>query len=80
MGIPGGAELGYGISISKLEQTQSGIETLTPEEIRLLREWLAELDARLFDDKIRRDAESGKLDALAETVLADHGAGRCRQL
>jgi hypothetical protein len=33
-----------------------------------------------FDEKIVQDAKSGKLDRLAEKALADHRAGRTREL
>src|SRR4051812_48362654 len=38
------------------------------------------LDARQFDAAIERDAEGGKLDALAEEALAQHRAGGSREL
>jgi hypothetical protein len=66
--------------MTKLEQIQSSIETLSPEEIIRLRAWLDELDARLFDERIERDARSGKLDKLAERALAQHASGRSRKL
>ena len=66
--------------MTKLEQIQSSIETLTPGEIAKLREWLAELDARLFDERIERDAKAGKLDKLAEQALAEHARGLSRKL
>ena len=62
--------------MTKLEQIQSTIEKLSPEEIALLREWLAELDARLFDEKIERDAKSGKLDKLMAEARSNLKAGR----
>lgn len=40
--------------MTKLEQIQSSIETLSAEEIAKLREWLDEFDERLFDEKIDR--------------------------
>jgi len=66
--------------MTKLEQIQSSIEELSAEEIAKLREWLDELDARLFDDKIERDAKAGKLDKLADQALADHARGLSRKL
>ena len=66
--------------MTKLEQIQSSIETLSAEEIARLREWFDELDARLFDEKIARDAESGKLDKLAAKAVADHAKGLSRKL
>lgn len=60
----------------KLEQIQSAIEKLAAEEIAKLREWLDELDERLFDEKIERDAKAGKLDKLADEARANLKAGR----
>jgi hypothetical protein len=56
--------------MTKLEQIQSSIEKLSAEEIAKLRDWLDELEARLFDEKIERDAKAGKL------ALAIEGADR----
>ena len=60
----------------KLEQIQSSIEKLPEEEIARLRDWMADLDARIFDDKLERDAKSGKLDQLAAEARANLAAGR----
>jgi hypothetical protein len=61
--------------MTKLEQIQSSIEKLSVEEIAELRDWLDELDGRLFDEKIERDAKAGKLDKLAEKARANLKAG-----
>ncbi len=65
--------------MTKLEQIQSTIETLSSAEIAKLREWLDELDARLFDEKIERDAKSGKLDKLIAEARANHKAGKSEE-
>lgn len=62
--------------MTKLEHIQSSIEKLPPEELAKLRDWFAELDARLFDDKLERDAKNGKLDKLAAAARANMAAGR----
>jgi len=66
--------------MTKLEQIQLSIEQLSASEIAKLREWLDELDARLFDEKIERDAKSGKLDKLADQARRDHKRGLSRKL
>jgi hypothetical protein len=38
------------------------------------------IDAIRFDAAIERDAQAGKLDGLAEEALAEHRAGRSREL
>jgi hypothetical protein len=62
--------------MTKIEQIQSSIAQLSAEEIAELREWLDELDARLFDEKIERDAKSGKLDKLSADARRNLKAGR----
>lgn len=66
--------------MTKLEQIQSSIEALPSSDIARLREWLDELDARLFDDKIERDAKSGKLNDVLAKARANMRAGRSEDL
>jgi hypothetical protein len=68
------------VAMTKLEHIQASIEALEASEIARLRAWLDELDARLFDEKIERDAKAGKLDALANAARANLKAGLCRKL
>jgi len=37
-------------------------------------------DAQRFDERIERDAKAGKLDRMADEALAEHRAGRTREL
>ena len=62
--------------MTKLEHIQSSIEKLPPEELAKLRDWFAELDSRLFDEKLERDAKSGKLDRLAAAARANLATGQ----
>lgn len=62
--------------MTKLEQIQSTIEKLSTGEIAKLREWLDDLDARTFDEKIAADAKSGKLDKFADEARANLKAKR----
>ena len=62
--------------MTKLEDIEKAISQLAPADLEHLRRWFAELDERLFDETIERDAKSGKLDALRAEVRASHKAGR----
>lgn len=66
--------------MTKLDEIEKAIEQLSPDELARLRAWFDEFDERLFDAKIERDAKAGKLDELAAQALADHKAGRSREL
>ena len=62
------------------EDIEKAVEQLDPRELARFRAWFAEFDAEQFDAAIARDAEAGKLDALADEALAQHRAGKSREL
>lgn len=62
--------------MTKIEEIEKAVAELSPEELAEFRAWFEALDARLFDEKIERDAKAGKLDALAVEAHANHRAGR----
>jgi hypothetical protein len=62
------------------EEIEKAVEQLDQREFARFRAWFEALEARRFDSAIERDAEAGKLDALAEEGLAAHRAGRSRDL
>jgi hypothetical protein len=66
--------------MTKLENIERAVESLTPEELAKFRAWFDEFQERLFDEKIERDAKAGKLDKLAAKAIADDKAGRTRDL
>ncbi len=66
--------------MTKLEQIETEIKKLSPEEFSRLRDWLLELDAEEWDRQIERDAASGKLDKLFKKSIADHQAGKSRAI
>ena len=64
----------------KLKDIEAAIEKLAPPELDRFRDWLDAFNAARFDARIERDAESGKLDGLADAALADYRQGRTREL
>jgi hypothetical protein len=62
--------------MTRLEDIEAAIAGLSPEDRVKLRDWFEEFEARLFDERIERDAKAGKLDQLAAEARADHAAGR----
>jgi hypothetical protein len=62
------------------EDITKAIERLSPHELARFRAWYKEFDARRFDAAIERDAQAGKLDALADEAIATHRAGHSREL
>jgi hypothetical protein len=66
--------------MTTVEDIEKAILQLPPAELDRFRVWFEMLDAQRFDERIERDARAGKLDKMADEALADHRAGRTREL
>jgi hypothetical protein len=66
--------------MSKVEQIESQIESLSSHELAELREWFAHFDAQVWDQKFEADVKAGKLDSLGERALHEHSSGRSTKL
>jgi hypothetical protein len=66
--------------MTRLQKIENDIRSLSEEEFKALAAWMDEERARLWDERIERDAKAGKLDKFAEEALADHRAGLTRPL
>ena len=66
--------------MTKLEEIEKAVAGLEPEELAKFRRWFEELDAELWDEQIKRDVKTGKLDNLARQALDDHKDGRTKEL
>ena len=64
--------------MTKVEQLERDIASLSEKELGEFRRWYAEFDAKVWDRQFEADAQSGALDGLADEALADHRAGRSR--
>jgi hypothetical protein len=63
-----------------VEDLEKAIAKLPPDQLARFRVWFEEFDSARFDQQIKRDATSGKLDRLAEQALDDLREGRAREL
>jgi hypothetical protein len=52
--------------MSTIEEIENAIKNLSPNDLAEFRRWYVAFDSDTWDDEIRRDAESGKLDFLIE--------------
>ena len=66
--------------MSKLEQIEREVSSLSPEELEVFRVWFARFDAAAWDKQFEADATNGRLDRSADAALADFRAGRTRRL
>ena len=58
------------------EDIEKAVERLPRQELARFRAWFVAFDAQQFDVAIKRDAQAGQLDALADDALAAHRASR----
>jgi hypothetical protein len=70
----------YTSDMTTAEDIEKAIEQLAPRELAQFRAWFEAFDAEQFDAAIERDIRAGKLDSHADEALADHRAGRSREL
>ena len=68
------------IIVSSVEEIQSAIVSLAPEEYARLREWFIERDWEQWDQQIAADAHAGKLDFLIAEALVEKAQGHLRDL
>lgn len=65
------------ITIADIE---GAVKELSREDLSRFRDWFLEFDAHAWDRQFEQDANSGKLDSLAEEALKDLGVGQCTKL
>ena len=66
--------------MSSVQQIESAVARLSPEELSAFRSWFAGFDAQAWDRQFEKDAATGRLDALGDEALRDLQAGRCTDL
>jgi hypothetical protein len=66
--------------MSKLEEIEAAIESLSEEEYVRLRKWFSEKDWEKWDGQIESDSESGKLDFLVREALDEKAKGNLKEL
>ena len=69
-----------GAVMETIETIEQAVKALSPEELAQFRAWFLEFDWAAWDRQLEKDVLAGKLDALAEKALRDHGAGRTRSV
>jgi hypothetical protein len=65
--------------MSTIEQIETAILTLAPDEFQRLRQWFSDVDYQRWDEQLERDVADGKLDALAQEASDEFKAGHCRE-
>jgi predicted HAD superfamily phosphohydrolase YqeG len=66
--------------MSTVQEIETAVQKLKPQEIHEVADWLQELREELWDKQIDADAKAGRLDKLMEEAKQDYLAGRCKPL
>ena len=66
--------------MSTIQEIQTAVSELSPEELSVFRAWFAEFDAKVWDQEFEQDVAAGRLEALADEALRDLREGRCTDL
>lgn len=66
--------------MTKVERLEQEVQKLSRAELFAFRNWFRQFDADEWDMQIEEDVRSGKLDKLVKKALAEHKAGRTKQL
>ena len=66
--------------MSKVEEIEAAIESLSEDEYVRLRKWFSEKDWGKWDRQIAADSESGKLDFLIREALDEKAKGKLKEL
>lgn len=63
-----------------VQELETAISKLPPDQLAALGEWFDEYRAEAWDRRIEADAKAGRLDALVREAQTDIAAGRTRPL
>ena len=66
--------------MTKVEKIEQDIRKLNRKELLAFRKWFREYDSDEWDRQIEEDLRAGKLDKLAEEALAEHRAGKSKEI
>jgi hypothetical protein len=66
--------------MTKVEKIEQDVRKLNRDELLAFRRWFREYDSDEWDRQIEEDVRAGKLDKLAEEALAEHRAGKSKEI
>jgi hypothetical protein len=68
------------LRMTKVEELERAVTSLTAEEYREFRQWFLERDWAQWDQQIEEDARAGKLDFLIREALEAKQQGKLQEL
>jgi hypothetical protein len=66
--------------MTTIEEIKYAVEHLSREDLIDFRAWFIEFEAQIWDEKIKKDIQAGKLNQLAQQAVKDLLANQCTEL
>lgn len=66
--------------MARVEELANEVQMLNRDELAAFRDWFRKYDSDEWDREIEQDVLSGRLDKLANEAIAEHKAGRTKEL
>ena len=66
--------------MTAIEKLEREVQKLSREELAAFRDWFRKYDSDAWDRQVEHDVQSGRLDSLAEEAIAEHEAGRTKEI
>lgn len=66
--------------MTTVKEIEMAIAELPADKFSVLKAWVDEFDAALWDKKLEVDIKAGKLDAMAGKALINLKKGQCKEL
>ena len=63
-----------------MKELENAVKQLSEDQLQSFRERFERFDSKNWDERIKKDSESEKLDSLVSKALAEHKAGKTKQL
>ena len=66
--------------MARVEELVNKVQQLSRDELAAFRDWFRKYDSDEWDKEIEEDILAGRLESLANEAIADHKAGRTKEL
>jgi KaiC/GvpD/RAD55 family RecA-like ATPase len=66
--------------MARVEKLANEVQRLNRDELAAFRDWFRKYDSDEWDKEIEEDVSAGRLDKLANAAIAEHRAGRTKEL
>jgi len=66
--------------MAKVNELANEVRELNRDELAAFRDWFRKYDSDEWDKEIEEDILAGRLDKLANEAIAEHKAGRSKEL